>query len=91
MTTDNTQQIVSDILKVNEFLLSSKGFGPLGTGKAQRVMYSAILVAQEYKKQCLNQIMDMATINSVTSIIIAQQVAVSAAIAASAGASAASN
>ena len=54
-------------------------------------MYSAILVEQDYKKCCIDQLMNMTSINSITSIVIAQQVAISAAIAASAAASSASN
>jgi hypothetical protein len=88
LTTDNTEQTINDIIEVNDYLLSCKGFGALGTGKSQRIMYSAILVSQEYKKQCSDQVMNLATVNSITSIIIAQQVAVAAVIASSTAASA---
>lgn len=91
MTTDNIDKSVNDIVEVNEYLKSIKGFGSFGIGKSQRIMYAAILVSQEYKKQCFNQAMNMATVNSITSIIIAQQVATTAIIASSAAASANSN
>ncbi len=91
MTTDNTQQVITDIIEVNEYLLSVKGFGALGIGKKQRLMYSAILVEQEYKKQCENKLMKVASINSITSIIIAEQIAVTAAITASMAATNAAN
>lgn len=91
MATEHTEETTNDICKVNEYLLSCKGFGALSIGKAQRIMYCAILVAHEYKKQHLEHAIGMSTVNSVTSIIIAQQVAVSAAISASVTASSASN
>lgn len=91
LTTDHVDKIVEDIIEVNEYLQNSKGFGALGTGKAQRMMYSAILVSQEYKKCCTDQLMNMTSINSITSIVIAQQVAISAAVVASAAASSSSN
>jgi len=86
LATDDSDKTVKDIIEVNDFLLSCKGFGALGIGKTQRLMYAAILVSQEYKNQCSEHIMNMATVNSVTSIIIAQY-AVTAAIIASTAAS----
>lgn len=91
MTTDNIYQTIIDIVEVNEFLHFSKGFGALGIGKTQRIMYAAILVSQEYKNQCTENAMNIATINSITSIIIAQHAAMTAAIAASVAASSSSN
>ena len=91
LITDDVKQTIEDIIKVNEALLNSKGFGAFGTGKTQRMMYSAILVEQEYKKSCIDNLMNITSINSITSIIIAQQVAITAAIAASAAASSSSN
>ncbi|RBP66647.1 uncharacterized protein DUF4003 [Alkalibaculum bacchi] len=91
MTTENTQQVINDIVEVNEYLLSFKGFGALGIAKKQRLMYSAILVEQEYKRQCENKLMEVASINSITSIIIAEQIAVTAAITASVTATNAAN
>lgn len=91
LETDNINQIIGDIIEVNEYLEKSKGFGVLGIGKSQRMMYSAILTMQEYKKYNIENLMNMASINSITSIVIAQQIAISAAIAASVAASSSSN
>lgn len=91
LATDDSDNTVKDIIEVNDFLLSCKGFGSLGIGKAQRLMHAAILVSQEYKKQCSENIMNMATINSVTSIIIAQYAVTAAIIASSTASSSASN
>lgn len=91
MTTDNIEMTVRDIVEVNDLLASIKGFGALGIGKNQRLMYAAILVAQDYKNQCIENVMNIASINSITSIIIAQHAAMTAAMAASMAASSASN
>lgn len=77
--------IMRDIVEVNEFLLGQKGFGALGMGKTQRVMYAAILVTQENKRASTNAL-GLTTVNSVTSLLIAEQAAIAAVIAASAAA-----
>lgn len=89
LITEDVEGAVRDILEVNRYLLDSHGFGAFGTGKVQRLMYAVLMVTQAYKKE--NQVMKTAFANSITSIIIAQQVALTAAIATSAAASAASN
>lgn len=91
LTTNNIDKAVNDIADINEYLLSCKGFGAFGTGKSQRIMYAALLVAQEYKKQHFENEISMAAINSITSIIIAQHIAMMAAISAGAAASAAAS
>lgn len=91
ITTENIDKAVNDIVEVNEYLLSRKGFGAFGTGKTQRIMYSAILVSQENKKQFSEHTMNIAAVNSITNIIIAQQAAMTAVIASSAAASSANS
>ena len=91
LETDDVNQVINDIIKVNNFLLDNKGFGFWGVGTYQRMMYGAILVMQEYKKYRTNNLMNLTSINSVTSIIIAQQIAISAAITASVAASTSNN
>ena len=91
LATDDTDNTIKDIIEVNDFLLSCKGFGALGIGKTQRLMYAAILVSQEYKNQCSEYIMNMATVNSVTSIIIAQYAVTAAIIVSSVASSSAAN
>lgn len=86
LETNDVKQVVSDIIKVDDYLIGHKGFGIMGIGRPQRMMYAAIIVMQEYKKDRINSsdnIMNLTSINSITSVIIAQQIAVSAAIAAS--------
>jgi len=89
--TENIDIVVNEIVEVNEYLLSCKGFGAFGIGKAQRIMYSAILVSQENQKQFSEHTMNIAAVNSITNIIIAQQAAMTAVIASSAAASSANS
>jgi len=91
ITTDNIDKVVNEIVEVNEYLLSCKGFGAFGIGKTQRIMYSAILVSQKNKKQFSEHTMNIAAVNSITNIIIAQQAAMTAVIASSAAASSANS
>lgn len=91
LITDDVKKTIEDLIEVSEVLHNSKGFGAFGTGKVQRMMYSAILVEQEYKESYTSQLMNMTSINSITSIIIAQQAAITAAIAASVAASSSNN
>lgn len=74
---------VRDIAEVSDFLAGQKGFGALGIGKTQRVMYAAILVSQQSQPTSPNAL-GLTAVNSVTSLLIAQQAAMAAVIAASA-------
>mgnify|MGYP000897567808 CR=1 FL=1 len=85
ISTPELSATIRDIVEANQFLLGQKGFGRLGMGKAQRIMYAAILVSQE-NKQASQNALGMASINSVTSLLIAEQAAIAAVIAASAAA-----
>lgn len=89
LMTSDVEETIRDILEVNRYLLDSHGFGAFGVGKVQRLMYAVLIVTQVYKKG--NGTMEAVFANSITSIMIAEQVALSAAIAASAAASSASN
>jgi len=91
ITTENIDTAVTDIVEVSEYLLSCKGFGAFSLGKTQRIMYSAILVSQENKKQFSEHAMNVAAINSITNIIIAQHAAMTAVMASSAAAASASH
>lgn len=91
ITTNDIDAAVNDIVEFSDYLLTCKGFGAFGIGKAQRIMYSAILVSQENKKQFSLNTINFAAVNSITNIIIAQQAAMTAVIASSAAASASAN
>lgn len=91
ITTEDIDTTINEIVEVNEYLSSIKGFGTFGIGKTQRIMYSAILVSQEYQKQFSKHAMNIAAVNSITNLIIAQQAAMTAVIASSAAASSANS
>lgn len=91
ITAEDIDLAVNDIVDVNEYLLSCKGFGAFGMGKTQRIMYSTILVSQENKKQFSEHTMNITAVNSITNIIVAQQAAMTAVIASSAAASSSAN
>jgi hypothetical protein len=86
ITAEDIDATIDEIVEVNEYLSSIKGFGTFGIGKTQRIMYSAILVSQENKKQFSELAMNIAAVNSITNLIIAQQAAMTAVIASSAAA-----
>lgn len=71
------EETIKDILEVNRYLLDSHGFGAFGVGKVQRLMYAVLIVAMHIKSE--NYKMDATFANSITSIMIAQQVAISSA------------
>ena len=83
----NLKQITSDIIEIDDWLSTQKGFGMFSTTTPkQRLMYAGILARQPLE----DNTMTTASISGVISIIIAQQAAMCAVIAA-ASASAASN
>lgn len=81
--------IVADIVEINTWLASQKGFGFFSSiSTKQRLMYAGILAQKEYYQ---NDTMQNAAINGTISLIIAQEVAMCVAISASASASAAAS
>jgi len=86
----NSSIIADNIAQANEFMKTSKGFGIFGIGAKQRLMYAAMLTASEYSSQASDS-MNTAALNSVTSLLIASQAAVTAAIAAGSSAAVANS
>lgn len=85
----NLDSIVADIVEINTWLASQKGFGFFSSiSTKQRLMYAGILAQKEYYQ---NDTMQNAAINGTISLIIAQEVAMCVAISASASASAAAS
>lgn len=81
--------LATDIMEVDDFLKGQKGFGMLGIGSKQRLMYAGMLTMQEYMPE--TQTMQMAALNGVVALIIAEQTAMIAAIMAANAAAAASS
>lgn len=73
-------EAVEQILEVNIYLLSSKGVGAFSIGKAQRLMYAALFVAQNDKKDYIQNLLEVPLNTKTVSIMIAEQVALTAAI-----------
>lgn len=82
--------LAQDIMDVDDYLHSQKGFGAFGIGARQRLMYAGVLTMCDYMPQL--QPMKTAALNGVVSLVIAQQAALCAsAAAASAAATSASS
>lgn len=83
--------LIQDIAEVDRYLHNQKGFGAFGIGKKQRLMYAAMLIANEHFDLLPDQAMHMSAINGTITMVIAQQAAMCAAIAASTAAAASSS
>lgn len=84
LTEDSVDQMTSDIIEVEQYLKTQKGFGALSMGRGQRVMFAAMLSVMESCDPQNSKRMNTAAANSITSIIIAQQIAACAAASAAA-------
>lgn len=91
LTGAEVEELVHQVIEVYEFLNVSKGFGSFSVGKSYKLMYAAMLVANDYKNMNDSQIMSTAAVTSVTSLVIAEQIAIMAAVSSCAAASSASN
>lgn len=74
------QVLVNDIAEVDAYLATQKGFGVLGIGVKQRLVYAGMLVAKDYVPDT-SLIQEASAVNSVVALVIAQQVALSSTIA----------
>lgn len=75
------ESVVNDMLDVDEFLSRQKGYGLFGISKKQRLMQAGMLVTTDLASQ--PGIMQTAAISSTIALVIAQEVAMCAAITAS--------
>ena len=80
--------IANDIVEVAEFLADQRGYGILGMTKRQRLMHAGLIVTSDYLDQNTSM---QAAVSSTISLIIAQQTAMCATIAASTAASNSAN
>lgn len=82
--------IVSEVIEVDDYLKKQKGFGMLGIGSTQRLMYASLLVMNLHMPE--TESLQTAALNSVIALIISQQIAIcTALIAASATAASVSS
>ena len=66
--------IVNEILEVNEYLKNSKGFTGWTLDNKQRLMFSAMLVGDDYGKG--RNMMSSSAINSTVAMVIAEEIAI---------------
>jgi len=79
-------KMIHEIIEIDNWLTGQKGFGFFSSVTAkQRLMYAGILAQREYIDR---DVMQSATVNSMISLIVAQEAAMCSVIAASAAASA---
>lgn len=90
LTSEDINKTVDDIIEVSAFLKPIKGFGDWSIGRGTRLMFAAMLVESSYTNQ-MQPAMGTAALNSITSVIIAEEAAMCACMAASASAAAAAS
>lgn len=89
MTGATVSQLVADMIEIDTWLANQKGFGFFSSiTKKQRLMYAGMIEQKEYVS---SNAMRVSAINGTISMIIAQQVAMCAAVGASAAAAASSS
>ena len=72
--------LIGDIIDTDEYLKRQKGFGVMGVGAKQRLMYAGMLAALEYTPDL--QPMQTAAQSGIVALIIAQEAAICASVAA---------
>ena len=89
MTDGDADEIIREMIEIDAWLSTQSGFGFFSSiSKKQRLMYVGILAQKDFAQ---NGTMETAAINSTISLILAQEVAMCAAVTASATAANASN
>lgn len=83
--------LTMDVAQVDEYLADQRGYGLFGVGRKQRLMHAAMLVACDYADGENQTVMNTAALNGTIALIIAQEMAICATIAASSAAAAASS
>ena len=81
--------LTMDMAEVDEYLADQRGYGFFGASRKQRLMHAAMLVACDYTGGENQTIMNTAALNGAIALIIAQEMAICAPIAASSAAAAA--
>ena len=73
------EELARDMTEVDSFLAEQKGYGFWGVDKKNRLMHAAMIVSDEYVP---HDAVDRAALTGTISLVIAQQMAMCAAIAA---------
>ena len=85
----DADQLADEIAEASEYLKTRKGFGAWGMGSKPRQMFAALLVSYAHSGE--NAAMDASVLGGSLSLVIAEEVAIMAAITAAAAASNAAN
>lgn len=85
----DVQLLADDMIEADAYLKEFKGFGAMGIGSKQRLMYAGMLVLGDYVPDAPT--MQVAALNSVVALVIAQQAAICAAVVAASAASTAAS
>ncbi len=84
MLPDDVAEIADEMIEIDQFLSKQKGYSIVGIGRKQRLMHAGMLVCSHSIGQSGNNtVLQSAAISGTISLIVAQHVAVCAAVAAS--------
>lgn len=87
MVSQDSDQVLQELLEVDNFLMVQRGYGVFGLDKRQRLMHAAMIVVGDYLEHCAT--VQVALTHSTMALAAAQQAALCAAIAATNAAGAA--
>lgn len=81
--------LTDEMIEVDDYLKEKKDFGAFGIGAKQRLMYAGMLAMNDHIPD--TQTMQVAALNGIVSLVIAQQAAICASVAATSAAAASSS
>jgi hypothetical protein len=90
LLTDTPEKLVDEVIELSDWLKTNKGFGPMSIDKKTRAVLAGSIIAHQYMDEGDVTFEKAVLANSIQALIIAQQVAMSAAIIATTTAASAS-
>jgi hypothetical protein len=79
LISDDINRITDEIVEINEYLKTKKGFGSWSISSQERIMLASALVCSGYVEGRKDSKQELTLANSITSIVMAQQMAIIAA------------
>ncbi len=76
----DNKRLVDEITEVSEYLKGKKGFGSWTVSARERTMFSVALVCDDYLEDTKKSTMEIALVNNVAGILLAQQMAMMGAV-----------
>ncbi|MDF2907113.1 MAG: hypothetical protein K0R34_2434 [Herbinix sp.] len=86
---EDTRKVADEISMVKDYLKSKKGFGGWSISNTERIMFAVAVVCDEYLTDAKRDVKGHVLVNSISGILIAQQMAVMAAASGAAAATSA--